>query len=59
MHGKSLEFLCMPKCLGGMGFGDLRVFNKVLLAANLELVIVIRSWRRICGAKSFLMERLV
>lgn len=31
IHGRSWEVLCSPKCLGGLGFHDLSLFNIALL----------------------------
>lgn len=39
MHWKKWDFLCKPKCEGGLRFRKLEVFNKELLANQLWMII--------------------
>ncbi|XP_021756100.1 uncharacterized protein LOC110721266 [Chenopodium quinoa] len=50
VHWKSWKNLCSPKCLGGMGFRDLRVFNDALLRRQ--------AWRLTSNPNSLLNKVL-
>ena len=50
MHWKSWATLCNPKCLGGMDFRDLVVFNEALLG--------FQAWRLIQSENSLLSGAL-
>ncbi|XP_073138644.1 uncharacterized protein [Henckelia pumila] len=39
MHWKTWDFLCEPKCNGGLGFRKLEIFNKVLMVKQLWRII--------------------
>ncbi|XP_075478858.1 uncharacterized protein LOC142519715 [Primulina tabacum] len=50
MHWKTWQTLCVPKCMGGLGFRQLESFNKALLAKQL--------WR-IVGAPESVVARVL
>ncbi|XP_056697634.1 uncharacterized mitochondrial protein AtMg00310-like [Spinacia oleracea] len=56
VHWKNWDTMCTPKCLGGMGFRDMVVFNEALLALGLNGSY---SWRSIWSSKSLVKEGLI
>ncbi|KAH1084030.1 hypothetical protein J1N35_023791 [Gossypium stocksii] len=53
IHWSTWDFLCRPKCVGGMGFKNLVLFN------NENWVLPLFTWRSICSVRKLLAEGLV